>query len=145
MVIQWLPLKPRADRYIFASHPEHLSVAAKRFSSSLVINRSREPSMRVSLRNLPVSHSPIPSVSAFSIQIHMYVSPNYLCHTMGLFHLRSPSSIRTQILFILRSRPYSISLHTHFSFHICDLASIAKPYHSHHLQPDSASPSQPKG
>lgn len=131
---QWLPsmwLKPRADRYSFwieSSHPRSpLSVTAKRFSSWLVISRSREPVPEcVSLLDpiLNTIHSP-----------YGY----YLCHTMGLFHLRSPSSVRNQFLSYYEADLILYSSTLTFSFHICDLASIAKPYHSHHLQPDSLS------
>ena len=110
--------------WIESSHsdvPELLSVAAKRFSRWLVINRSREPEF-VSLLD-PIQRS----------------TPYYLCHTMGLFHLRSPASIQNQLPSYYGADLIFIFLYTHFSFHICDLAPIAKLYHSHQLQPDSLS------
>lgn len=72
--------------------PELFSVAAKRFSSWLVINRSREPTQCVSLLD----------------PVHTYIrsTPYCLCHTMGLFHLPFTFFLSKSIPFILRSRPY---------------------------------------
>lgn len=90
--------------------------SAKRFSRWLVINRSREPVCQ-------------PSRSSTYILVSYYgiIPPSFTC-----FHSNQlPSYYGADLIFIF--------LCTHFSFHICDLAPIAKLYHSHQLQPDSLS------